>query len=1334
MDRFWKTVRMKRLLKSKPFYFWLSLACLLFSQSVQASEKLVLGVFQYQSKEAVENQYQGFADYLSNALPNHDVELRVLNSVELLQGLQNNQLQLLLINPNLYQVLRTKSDLNGIIATQETKYGEQTFDQLGGVIFTQKTHHSVFKISDIINQRIAIPSKNNTGAYRVPLYEIHNAGIDYKDLTFIEYGDNDSVVQAVLSGKADVGFVRTGILEKWHETNRLSLDQIRIINPQHYPNFSQLVSTELYPEWPFIILPGLDENLNRDIAVALFSLRADNPAAIQAGIDGFVAPRDYEKLENLLRELKLYPYDIEPEITLTNLWQQYTAEIILSVLLFVFIASLLAITQRRKLLIAHQEQRLKKQTLIDQVLLDLPKYSETHEEHELMQYALDKSEHILNSPISFIHAIDEDQESIQLLAWSHNTLKNFCHVEFYEDHHPISKAGIWAEAARSKETVIINDYASYQGKKGMPDGHATLKRMISMPVVEHDKVVLIAGVGNKEDDYTQEDTNTFQLILNEVWRIIKNNRTNEKINQQKNEFQRLLDDLGDNYMVFSHNGSEGVLTYVSAGFTEIFEQSVDNVLNRPWFLEIDWLPDSIETGRSSIQALLAGEKTKDTFTLEFYTPNYKKLKTVLIQQHSVFRDNQLVSIDGLVTDITDKNESEQRLKQAATVFESANEGILICDSHNKIVRANQRVEEITGYSEMELLGKNPKLFSSGHQDADFYKDMWEQIMLAGTWEGELWNRRQNGDVYPQLLKISTVFNDNNQPAYFIGLISDITFEKEHQDELEKMAHFDALTNLPNRFLLSDRISQAIHSIQRNDEMIAIMFVDLDGFKLVNDTYGHQAGDFLLKTLANRLSSSVREGDTVARIGGDEFVVVITSTPNIHEFALIEQRLLKETSEVVTFESHELKVSSSIGSVYYGHQYGKDIGSEQLLRLADQAMYQAKQQGKNKIQHYAWDNLQGKAELIEAFEQKAFELYYQPKVNCKTGEILSLEALIRWNHPENGLIAPFAFLPQIEQFGLMDQLSEFVINEGFTYLESLNLNRDVKIGISLNIQGNSLLHEHFIDHLLGYFENNDRISPEDVTLEILESASLGEVGKIATRINQLKAQGFKFAIDDFGTGHASLTYLKNLPVNEVKIDQEFIKEVFNEPNSLSIIEAIKSMAEAFNLSVIAEGAETYEHIELLLQLGIESIQGYAIAKPMSQTQILNWLKDWKVNPKWQGLNEVAPQNKQLMKARLAHNAWLNKFISLQEDGKTASFTREISHQNCEFGIWLQTSGKKILSNQDFQSVDLIHQEIHQLARQVLETSQQDMPQENQKALALLTQQSEVLNTLMLSFEA
>ncbi|WP_460186263.1 EAL domain-containing protein [Thiomicrorhabdus hydrogeniphila] len=1302
------------------------LISLVFSQESFASKKIVLGVYQYQSKASVEKQYQGFADYLNKSIPNYEIELKVYTQQELLTALQNKQIQLLLVNPNLYEILRTKVELNGITATQQILYKARALDHLGGVIFTKSHNTHINQLSDLETQRIAIPSKSNTGAYRIPLYELYKAKINYKKIHFLSVGDNDSVIETVLSDKADVGFVRTGILEKWLASHRLKRDEIKIINPQSKNHFPHFLSTELIPEWPFIILPGLDENLNRDIAVALFALRSDNPAAKQAGIAGFVAPRDYLPFENMLRALKLEPYDAEPEISLSALWKQYRNTILLFAFLLIFIVSLLILTEKRKILISRQEQRLKKQNKIDEILLELPKYAENHTESELLQYALDQLEQLTLSSVSFIYSVDNIKQEIQLIALSHNALKQANNVDLYKKSYPIQEFGIFSEMMANKTAVIMNNFLEHKHSPHVPDCHSVFNRMAVLPVIEHNQITLIACLGNRESDYQIEDINVVQLVLNEIWRVIKGNRTNQEIIVQKNTYQQLLDDLGEKYMVFSHSGLDGILTYVSAGFSNIFEQPVEQILNLPWFSKIDWHPDSIVTATKSVNSIVLRQKSEDNITLSFYTPE-NKTKTILVHQHAVYEDDTLMSIDGLITDITEQIEAENRIKQAASVFESANEGILVCNENNLILRANKQVEQITGYSESELIGKNPNILSSDRQDKTFYTNLWQSLLQNGSWEGELWNRRKNGDLYPQQLKITTILDHNKKPAYFIGLLSDITDEKEHQKQLEKMAHFDALTSLPNRFLLSDRITQAIHALQRNEEMIAIMFIDLDGFKLINDTYGHQAGDVLLKTLAKRLLNSVRDTDTVARIGGDEFVVVISGTKDPHEFTTIEQRILKETSTPVDYENHKLQVSSSIGVVYYGHNYGKDEGSEQLLRLADQAMYTAKQRGKNKIQHYAWDNIKNKSELVNAFKNGLFELYYQPKVNCKTGEVTSLEGLIRLNHPVKGVLSPIEFLTDIEQFDLMDQLSKFVILEGVQYLESLNHNRQNKIGISLNIQGNSLLHKEFVDELVTLFKNNPKISPEQMTLEILESASLGKVEKIAKQINLLKAEGFRFSIDDFGTGYASLTYLKNLPVNEVKIDQEFIREMFSETNSLSIIEAIKSMAEAFNLSIIAEGAETNEHIELLLQLGIESVQGYAIAKPMPQSEMNRWLKTWQTNPYWQTLTEISAAEKRLLKARLAHISWINKFDKLLAQEKEAITIS--SYLNCEFGLWLINEGKQILNDKNYQKIDFLHQEIHRIGNLIIESKSLENENETSKLLALFKINSLKLDSLL-----
>ncbi|WP_158661018.1 EAL domain-containing protein [Thiomicrorhabdus sp. Milos-T2] len=1303
---------------------WLSLIC---ASSANANQTLTLGVYQYQSKESVTNQYTPLAKYLSDALPGYNVALKVYTSEEIIKAVHRKEVDLLFVNPNLYEVVRQEVLLNGVTATQQKIYNGQALASLGGVIFSQK-QSGINTLQDLVGKTVAIPTFNNTGAYRVPLYEVYKAGINYKKIKFTEVQNNDSVVQAVLSGKAQAGFVRTGILESWLKNHHLAIDDLHIINQQKNRAFPQLLSTRLVPEWPFLILPGLDDNLKRDIVVALFSLRENDPAAKKAGIAGFVAPLDYKPIEEIVRELKLPPYDIPETITTTELWHQYKWAILCIMFALIILLSFWLRSEKQRKTIFDQEQSLLHQAKIDELLLKLPKFAETHSEAEVMQYAMENIETLTHSPISFIHLFDAKKEQIELVIWSHETLKNYCHVENYEPHYPLQSAGVWADAARQKKVVVINDYNNYPHKKGLPEGHATLSRMISIPVIDEGEVVLLAGIGNKASDYVKSDIDTCQLVCNELWRLMKSDRYLKSIRQHQTQYARLLNDLGKDYFVFSHNGLEGVLLFVSEGVQEIMEFKPDEVLNRPWFEKVEWDKDSIEIGLQSISAIVNKDVTENDVNLSFITPSGKH-KTLYIQHHGVFEGGKLISIDGLVTDITDKIASQNNLKQADTVFTSANEGILICDKNNHILRANQRVFDITGYSQEELIGFNPRIFSSGHQDHAFYKKMWHALLKNGLWEGEIWNRRKNGELYPQSIKISTVCSENQEPQYFIALFSDITYQKEHELQLEKMAHYDALTKLPNRFLLSDRITQAISRVQRSSEMLAVMFIDLDGFKQVNDHYGHQAGDFLLQTLAARFSDTVREKDTVSRIGGDEFIVLVTDIKHLQEFAKIEARLLKDAAEPVIYEDHSLAISCSIGVVYYQNQYAQEIGSEQLIRYADQTMYQAKNQGKNRIQHYPWNNLKGKNTLLTALQNNEFVLYFQPKVDCKKGKIRSLEALLRWNHPTKGLLAPIEFLKQINQYDLMDEFTEYVLEQSVKALRFFN-DAGYDIGISLNINGTFLLNPKFNHQLVHLFEQDPDLKPKKLTLEILESSALSEVQRISSQIKTLQTKGFKFSIDDFGTGHASLNYLKNLPVDEVKIDQEFIKEIFTETNSLSIIEAIKSMAEAFNLRVVAEGAETKAHVQLLLQLGINTIQGYALAKPMTRTDTLAWLKNPNIDATWQDLSEVTPIKKHILKAQLAHLAWVNSIENIILHDAPIEDKKTLSSSHCEFGHWLKAQGHEIFTRKEtFSEIDLLHQQLHELANQAIECKLVNDLQSANKALTVLKEDSQTFTHLL-----
>lgn len=1295
-----------------------------FSSLSWAEKKLVLGIYQYMPKAQMIHQYTPFADYLSSKLPEHKIEFMVLDSNQLLHAIRDHQIDMLLTNPYHYELMRNEVSLKGVAATIQRGHEGYVLDSIGGVIFTRAAETKINKLADLEQSVIAIPSKRNTGAYLLPLYELYKAEIKIKPHQFLKTGNNISVVESVMQGKAQVGFVRIGILEKLFNEGKLKPEDIKIINRQHASSYPLIVSTALYPEWPFVFMPGLNLELQKQITVALFSLQKDSPAALQSGILGFVSPSNYQSYEHILRKLKLPPYNIPSRLNLEQFWHLYKWPAVSFGFFIVTMLGLLIFSEVIRNRIEERDKKLIKQSELDQTLLKLPKYAEDHTEQELMQFATEQLEKLTDSRVAFMHLFDDFEQEIALVSWSKNTLEKFCHIEEYNQHYNLDKAGVWADAIRAKQPIIMNDYGSYPNKKGVPEGHAVLERMISLPVLDGDRVVMVAGVGNKIDDYTDTDADVCQLVCNELWHLIKEERTQKEIKQQKNRYEDLLNDLGTQYVVFSYDPFKHQTIYLSAGFEQIFNKPRFALFNKSLVDEIDWLPESMDVFNQAIETIISSQENETAIKMSFLNEVGEK-RTVSLQLHGSYEYHELRTIDGLIKDVTEEIEAENKLKQAAQVFDYANEGILITNHRNQIIRANQRMEAITGYKEAELIGKNPRTFSSGEQNNIFYESLWNSLTLLGYWEGELFNKRKDGSLYPCSLKISTVYDEEHQPEYYIALFADITEEHKQQEQLERMAHYDALTNLPNRLLLTDRIHQAISSLERTGEVMGLLFVDLDGFKEINDAHGHSYGDVLLKTLAKRLQKLIRKQDTVARLGGDEFVIILSGSESEDHLYEVEQRILAEINEPVVYKNQFLKVSGSIGVVYYHSGIDQELDPDQLIRLADQTMYQAKLQGKNRINRYKWHDSKEQKEILAAFDNHEFQLFYQPKIDFKSGQIISLEALIRWVHPEKGIIAPFFFLNKLKNLDLIGKLSILVVKEAGRFLTEMK-QKGSDLNVSININGYDLLSDDFTQALEETFEHSKEISCHNLTLELLESSALENINSISEQIDRLKLKGYRFAIDDFGTGHASLSYMKNLPVNEVKIDQEFVRNIFNEPSSFSIIEAIKSMSEAFNVSVVAEGAETDAHVELLIKLGINHIQGYAISKPISETDTKNWIQNWHYDEKWQTIAEIGKHQKELLKAKLAHSAWVNKVRETFADEDDV-VTMDFSRTTCNFAKWLHSSYAKevFVQTKRLAEIDMLHAQIHIHGQKAIEHKLADEMELGQQELAKLDELSKQL---------
>ncbi len=558
----------------------------------------------------------------------------------------------------------------------------------------------------------------------------------------------------------------------------------------------------------------------------------------------------------------------------------------------------------------------------------------------------------------------------------------------------------------------------------------------------------------------------------------------------------------------------------------------------------------------------------------------------------------------LSRDVTERKRVESELRIAATAFE-AQEGMLITDAAGEILRVNKSFSKITGYSADEVVGTNPRVLSSGLHDTDFYRLMWDSISESGNWEGEVWNRRKNGEVYPELLAITAVKRADGIITNYVATFSDISERKEADKKIEQLAFYDPLTGLPNRRMLVDRLTQALAVSSRSGMEGALLFLDLDHFKTINDTLGHHVGDLLLQQVAQRLSSCVREGDTVARLGGDEFVVMLEDlsadeVSSAEQTEAVGEKMLATLSQPYQLAGHEYHNTSSIGAVLFsGHQQSVDT----LLQQADIAMYQVKQSGRNNLrffdpqmQHAISVRAELESELRKALEKHQFQLFYQIQVDAMN-QPLGAEALIRWIHPERGLVSPVQFIPLAEETGLILPIGAWVLN---TACHQLNIwqqeekTRDFMLAV--NVSARQFCHSDFVDQVrkvVAYHE----IRPDRLKLELTESLLMDTIEVNIATMTALSEIGVQLSLDDFGTGYSSLQYLKRLPLDQLKIDQSFVRHLATDNSDKAIVGTIIAMAESLSLDVIAEGVETEEQRQLLKEMGCNCFQGYLFGKPV-----------------------------------------------------------------------------------------------------------------------------------------
>jgi len=642
----------------------------------------------------------------------------------------------------------------------------------------------------------------------------------------------------------------------------------------------------------------------------------------------------------------------------------------------------------------------------------------------------------------------------------------------------------------------------------------------------------------------------------------------------------------------------------------------ENIYQMTGYAKDEWLQDDFWLKHIHTEDLTdALESQKTLFETGVLNHQYRFKHAngsyIWIEDHLMLaRDSngKPVEIVGAWLDITERLSAEEKLRINAKVFESSRDGIVITDQDNKIISVNNAFTKITGYEPEEAIGNNPRMLASGNLAESFYRAMWESVNIVGYWQGEVINHRKNGEVYTQWLSISTIKDTDGKVTQHIGIITDISERKIAEERIQFLSNFDLLTNLPNKSLLNDRVTLALAAAKRQKSTVTLMFLDLDRFKLINESLGPTIGDRVVKELAERLVNYMRPEDTVCRQGGDEFILLLPNT-DAEGAAHVAKKLLDIVAQPFNFNGQKIVLTASIGIAAYP-QDGENF--EQLSQSADAALYRAKYEGRNNFQFFALqmheqahDILLLESELRNAIEHQEFLLYYQPQYDSKTSKIVGLEALIRWQHPERGMVSPALFIPIAEESGLITEIGDWVLRTAVNQLATWQEAGLEAVPVAVNLSVVQF-HQDTLYSSVCQILRDTKVDPSMLELELTEGIAMEDSERTLNVLNQLNSLGVRLSIDDFGTGYSSLSYLKKFKIDKLKIDQSFVRGIGSHPQDAAIITAIISMAKSLSFKTIAEGVETQEQLNFLIQHGCDEIQGYYFSKPIPSNEVTKLL--------------------------------------------------------------------------------------------------------------------------------
>jgi diguanylate cyclase (GGDEF)-like protein/PAS domain S-box-containing protein len=771
-------------------------------------------------------------------------------------------------------------------------------------------------------------------------------------------------------------------------------------------------------------------------------------------------------------------------------------------------------------------------------------------------------------------------------------------------------AGSCGAAAYLGQTVIVEDIATHPNWAPYRTiaARAGLGACWSLPFKDDDGAVL--GTFGIYHETPCAPLSADLALFAEFARIISLavQKTRMEAERQLSE-QRFRATFEQSNLLKGITASDGTLLAVNQAALNALGVPAADLIGLPIW-QLPWWRDQ-PTQQARLQQAIARTMAGQTDTFEVEQPKADGSLMVIEYRSSPIQIGAQVQMLVAGISITERKRAEDALRQSAMVFGSTRDGIIITDLQGCILSTNPAFTEITGYSEAEVLGRNPRLLQSGRQDRDFYETLWAGVLTTGQWQGEIWNRRKNGEIYPQWLTISMVRDANGQPSAYVSVFSDISQIKRGEEKLERLAHYDALTQLPNRLLLFSRLAHGIELAHRNQKMLALLMLDLDHFKDVNDSFGHLAGDELLQQVAQRLNDRLREVDTICRLGGDEFTVLLEKISQPDDAARVANDIIAALSKPWHLSNGaEVHIGVSVGiSLYPAHGQS----AEELLQQADTSLYQAKAEGRGRFKFFTeemTEAVRGRIELEmrlrRALDQNELRVYYQPQVDIASGRIVGAEALVRWLDPVEGLIQPIRFIHVAEETGLINPMGAWVLQETCRQGQRWLAAGLAPLRLAVNLSPHQFLHGD-IRTIVAEALAQSGFPAAWLELELTESTLMEREAEAIEILGQLRALGVQLAIDDFGTGYSSLAYLKRFPLDILKIDKSFVDELSHDRDDQAIAATIIAMAHTLRLKTLAEGVETQDQLDFLRAQGCDMYQGYLTSPPLPAEKFEQFLR-------------------------------------------------------------------------------------------------------------------------------